>query len=132
MAFRWPTVAQIDELAGTFRSSRVATAIRIANVDSLPVIVACYSQSGRLWRVAAPHVPRRWWLKDTLDHDTFAYDLLTSGAERHTPRPQSADAWFQNNDAGEFEVLEQCFAVGPGKGAGDALPERPGNVRARV
>jgi hypothetical protein len=114
-AFKWPTIAQLDELANAFQSSRVATAIRVAKVDSLPVIVACYSLDKLLWHTAAPHVPRRWWLRRTLDRDTFAFDLLTRGTARDTPGKQSADAWFENNDAGEFEVLEQCFSPFAGK-----------------
>jgi IrrE N-terminal-like domain len=115
MAFRYPSVDQIDDLANTFQTSRVATTIRMAKVDSLPVIVACYSTTRLLWFVPAPHVPRRWFLKARLDADTFAHDLLTRGAECRTPRKQSADAWFENNDAGEFEVLEQCFDIEPGR-----------------
>jgi hypothetical protein len=114
-AFKWPTIAQIQELAQIFTASQLATLIRIAKVDTLPVIVACYSAEKRLWHLASPHVPKRWWLKGTLDPDTFAHELLTRGAESPKPRKQSADAWFENNDAGEFEVLEQCFSPLPGQ-----------------
>jgi hypothetical protein len=41
--------------------------------------------------------------------------LLTRGKECTTPKKQSADAWFENDDAGEFEVLEQCFSPVAGK-----------------
>jgi Zn-dependent peptidase ImmA (M78 family) len=112
---KWPTLTEIQGVANEFQSSQTATLIRLANVDTLPVIVACYSAEKRLWHLAAPHVPRRWWLKRVLDQDTFAYDLLTQGRECNTPRKQSADAWFENNDACEFEVLEQCLPTSPGK-----------------
>lgn len=114
-AYKWPTVAQIQEIADTFRSSQIATFIRLAKVDTLPVVVACYSAERRLWHIPAPHVPKRWWPKRVLDSDTFAYDLLTRGVECDRPRKQSADAWFENDDAGEFDVLEQCWRAAPGK-----------------
>lgn len=112
-SFKWPTIAQIQTVAEDFQSSQTATFIRLAAVDTLPVIVACYSAERLLWRLAAPHVPRRWWLKGALDKDTFAYDLVIRGKECTTPQKQSADAWFENNNAGEFEVLEQCFSPMP-------------------
>lgn len=112
---KWPTLAQLQELAHDFEASQTATLVRLAAVDTLPVIVACYSIDRLLWWLRAPHVPARWFLKSRLDPDTFAYDLLTRGTERSTPGKQSADAWFENNDASEFEVLEQCFTPAAGK-----------------
>jgi hypothetical protein len=114
-SFRWPKMAEIDEVARSFQASQLATLIRMANVDTLPVIVASYADGQRRWHICAPHVPKRWWLRRTLDADTFAYDLVTKGAECSIPRKQSADAWFENNDAGEFEVLEQCYSPLPGQ-----------------
>lgn len=114
-ALKWPSIGQIQQVAETFQTSQSATLIRLARVDSLPVIVASYSLQSRLWYSAAPHVPKRWFLKRVLDPDSFAYELLTRGAETLSPRKQSADTWFENDDAGEFEVLEQCVAAMPGK-----------------
>jgi hypothetical protein len=114
-AFKWPTIAQIQDVAEAFQASQSATLIRVARVDTLPTIVACYSLQKRLWYCAAPHVPKRWLLKRMIDPDTFAHELLTRGTEVLSPRKQSADAWFENDDAGEFEVLEQCVASSAGK-----------------
>ena len=61
------------------------------------------------------HIPRRWSLKRVLDSDSFAYELLIRDTEAVSPRKQSADTWFENDDAGEFEVLEQCVSGMPGK-----------------
>lgn len=115
MAHRWPTLAQIEEVAHDFQSSQMATLIRIAKIDALPVIIAAYSALGKRWQVYAPHVRRRWQLKDRLDADSFAHDLLHKGSPCPTPRKQSADTWFVNDDAGEFEVLEQCYSPTPGQ-----------------
>lgn len=112
---KWPTLAQIQDLANDFEASQTATFIRLAKVDTLPVIVACYSAERRLWSLRAPHVPSWWFPKKRVDKDSFAYDLLTRGTECNTPRKQSADTWFDNDNADEFEVLEQCFTPAPGK-----------------
>lgn len=114
-SFKWPTIAQIQEVAETFQSSQSATLIRLAKVDTLPVIVACYSLQKRLWYCAASHVPRRWRLKSMLDADSFAQELLTRGTPTLAPRKQSADAWFENDDAEKYELLEQCVPGMPGK-----------------
>jgi hypothetical protein len=113
--YRWPTIAQIREVAETFQSSQSATLIRLAKVDTLPVIIACYSLEKRLWCCVAPHVPRRWRLKPRLDEDSFAHELLTKGTSTVVPRKQSADAWFANDDADQYELLEQCVPGMPGK-----------------
>lgn len=114
-AFGYPKLAEIDELARAFGTSLVATLIRMTKVDTLPVVVASYTNSQRRWYASAPHVPRRWLLRRALDPDTFAYDLVSKGDPCVTPRKQSAEAWFENNDAGEFEVLEQCYLAQPGQ-----------------
>ena len=114
-AFKFPTIAQIQEVAETFQTSQTATLIRLAKVDTLPAVIACYSLQKRLWVCAAPHVPRRWRMKSTLDTDSFAHELLTRGTATLVPRKQSADAWFDNDDAEKYELLEQCVPGMPGK-----------------
>jgi hypothetical protein len=91
-----------------FDTSLSATALRLAGIDTLPVLIACYSRAGLKWHLAARHVPRRWFLKHALDEDTFTYDLLFQGKECRALGKQSADAWFDNDDADRHEVLEQC------------------------
>jgi hypothetical protein len=115
LAQRWPSISRLQEIAGTFQTSQAATLIRLAKVDTLPVIVASYSAEGRLWSCAAKQVPRRWRLKQELDRDSFAHELLTRGTSTLEPRKQSADAWFDNDEADEYELLEQCVPGMPGK-----------------
>lgn len=69
------------------------------------------TRKGLRWHAAAKHVPRRWCLKDRVDEDSFAYDLLFSGKECRALGKQSADTWFTNDDAGRYEVLEQCVPL---------------------
>jgi hypothetical protein len=107
-----PNFKNLRDLATDFDTSPVATALRLANVNQLPVILASFSQKGKRWSIAAQDIPRRWVLKDDLDEDTFTYDLLHKGKECRGLYKQSADAWFQNDDADKYEVREQCVPAG--------------------
>lgn len=107
-----PGFKQLGELASMFDTSLLATTLRLANINTLPVIVACYAKTGLRWHVAAQDVPRRWWLKRSLDDDSFAYDLMNLGKACNHLGKQSADTWFENDDAGKYEVLEQCVQTG--------------------
>jgi len=112
-----PGFRAMDDLSKTFETSLLATSIRLADIDTLPVIVACYSKKGLRWWKAAHHIPRRWWLQNALDEDSFAYDLLYSGRSISSPRKQPAEVWFENADADRYEVQEDCI---PGR-AGEVL-----------
>ncbi|MEK7886306.1 ImmA/IrrE family metallo-endopeptidase [Burkholderia contaminans] len=104
-----PSFQQLTKVAGEFDTSIMATALRLVNIDTLPVIVACYTKDGKRWSLPAADIPKRWFLKDKLDEDTFTYDFLNSGKESQYLGKQSADAWFENDDAEKYEVLEQCI-----------------------
>ena len=106
-----PNFKQLGDVAAAFDTSLTATALRLVGVDTLPVIIACYTRSGLRWHAAAKHVPRRWYLKEKVDEDSFAYDLLVSGKECRALGKQSADTWFTNDDAGRYEVHEQCVQL---------------------
>lgn len=103
-----PGFKQIREAASEFETSNLATALRLVNMDFLPVMIALYDRNGKRWSIPSAHVPRRWMLKQMLDEDTFAYDLVFSGTEKPGGGKQSADAWFENDDAGKYEVHEEC------------------------
>jgi Zn-dependent peptidase ImmA (M78 family) len=112
-----PGFKDLDDLSVDYRTSLLATVIRLADIDTLPVIVACYSDQGLKWSKSAKHVPRRWWLRSQLDDDSFAHGLLTAGTRIASARKQPGEVWFENDDAENYEVTEECI---PGK-AGEVL-----------
>ncbi|MGG1950261.1 ImmA/IrrE family metallo-endopeptidase [Ralstonia solanacearum] len=114
---KMPTLNHIDEVAKAFEVSMAAAVIRMAEVDSLPVIVACYNAQGLRWRAVAPHVPRRWRLHQVLDDDSFAYDFVNGCKVQRCAGKQPAEVWFSNDDADKYEVHEHAM---PGR-AGDVL-----------
>lgn len=104
-----PGLNDLQQIANDFAVSLQAISIRLVTLDTLPVIVAAYSRAKRIWFSMAAHIPRRWWLKSALDEDSFAYDVLHNGNSYTQPRKQSADAWFENDDADQYELLEQAI-----------------------
>ncbi|WP_429500883.1 ImmA/IrrE family metallo-endopeptidase (plasmid) [Robbsia andropogonis] len=104
-----PTFKHIGEVAQDFEVSVAAAIIRMAEVDSLPVIVACYNAQGFRWRSFAPHVPRRWRLVQTLHDDSFAYDIVNGVESKQCAGKQEAAAWFSNAAADGHEVHESSM-----------------------
>lgn len=104
-----PGLRDLQEIANQFDVSLQAVSIRLALLDSLPVIVACYNKAGLKWSLKSPHIPKRWWLNQKLDEDSFAYDLLYSGKVCPRLAKQPAETWFENDDADQYEILEQCM-----------------------
>lgn len=110
-----PNFKQLGELASTFETSLMATALRLANINTLPVIIASYTKTGRRWSLPAGDVPKRWFMKRELDEDSLTYDLLHKGTEVRHLGKTPADAWFQNDDAGKYAVWEQSVVVRAGE-----------------
>lgn len=104
-----PGLNDLQEIAKTFEVSLQAVSIRLATLDTLPVIVACYTKAGLKWTLRASHVPKRWWLRKKLDDDSFAYDVLYAGRLCNRLGKQPAETWFDNDDADKYEVLEQSI-----------------------
>lgn len=103
-----PSFVELDQVAAEFQTSMLATAMRLADIDALPVILACFNASGLRWSKAAAHVPRRWFLRTRLDDDSFAYEYFQKGYEHPRLGKQPAETWFENLDADQYEVRECC------------------------
>lgn len=108
------TLKAINALAETFSTSQTATAIRLVESDHTPALLVCHGPNGRKWFSRAPSVPRKWFPRDTLDPESFAFDVLFKGkSDDSTPRKVGADAWFDRWEAERFEVHEQTCRTGP-------------------
>lgn len=98
----------ISELARRFQTSFVATAIRFVESNVIPAMIICHDQEKRQWFKSSTDIPERWFPKDTLDHDSFAFDILYGDAESNTRQQKvSAASWFDRSEAVDYEVLEQ-------------------------
>jgi hypothetical protein len=108
-------LALLEGMHRTFDASLLATAIRVAEANIEPVIVACYDQAGRRWFKRSKDVPERWFPVDKLDPDTYAVDVLAGKRDRTHMSTVGANAWFDADGIDEYEVREQSVRLGDGK-----------------
>ncbi len=96
----------VRELGDLFDASLTATAIRLVESRHSPAVLVCHGPDGRKWFTRSPDVPERWFPRDELDPESFAFDLLFGGQEQAYPRLIGADAWFDRNEAQRYELRE--------------------------
>ncbi len=106
------TLKVLRGLAGRFDASLSATAIRLAEIGHSPFVLICHGPGGRKWFRRSRYVPDRWYPREELDRDSFAFDLVYgTRTEQPFPRKIGADAWFDRREAEEYELEEQSFRV---------------------
>jgi hypothetical protein len=104
----------VTGLADEFEASLTATTIRLIEGNHAPAFAICHNTSGRKWFVRAPSIPARWFPQETLDSDSFAFDMLYGNAQvSPIMRKIGADAWFDRREAEKYEVFEQTIRIGP-------------------
>jgi hypothetical protein len=90
--------------------------IRLVEGGHSPALLVCRGNRARKWFARGPDVPSRWFPKDDLDVDSFAFGILYGRAPDDTvPRKIGADAWFDRRDADSM-VHEQTI-----RGASDEI-----------
>jgi Zn-dependent peptidase ImmA (M78 family) len=106
-----PSLNDVGVIATDFDCSVLCTALRLIDVNTLPAILTSYDEKGFRWQFRTPDVPSRWYLKDRLDEDSFAYDLLVSGKAQAGLRKSTADTWFTNPDGDDYELREHSVLM---------------------
>lgn len=102
----------VIEIAGAFKASRTATAIRLVQSNKFHSMLVCHGQKGRRWFLRPPCVPDRWFPREDLDRESYAFDaLFGSKVEQPHPRKIVADAWFDRRDAERYMMLEHTFPL---------------------
>lgn len=102
----------LEHMRQMFDVSMSATAIRVAEANVEPVIIACYDERGRRWFARSKDVPERWVPVAQLDPDTYAADVVAGKRERTHVSPVGADAWFDADGISTYEVKEQSTRLG--------------------
>jgi hypothetical protein len=97
----------VRELSDLFDTSITATAIRLVESKHSLAVLICHGPHGRKWFTRSPDVPERWFPRNELDPESFAFDLLFGqGGEQIHPRLIGADAWFDRDEARRYELRE--------------------------
>jgi hypothetical protein len=107
-----PRFKQIEELAGSFRSSILASALRLVDLTPYDVVLVCHNQSGRRWFRRGPRVPDRWFPRQDLDADSYAFDVLNRDKDRSHVALMPASAWFERSEADRYELHEETIRIG--------------------
>lgn len=104
----------VDELAGEFGASRLATAIRIIDLNIVPAMLVCHRADGRAWFKRSRDIPDRWFPQDQLDAESGAMDCLFGGLKSTSQVQLSASCWFDRSEAQHYDLAEESV-VGFGK-----------------
>lgn len=106
-----PSFDLVKHFADLFKTSLTATAIRLVDSNSFPIILVCHNSEGRKWFRRAKDVPERWFPKKELDPDSYAFDMLFGRKGDHRPAKMGAEAWFDRYDADRYELLEHTVRI---------------------
>jgi Zn-dependent peptidase ImmA (M78 family) len=77
-SFKKLSIGTLRQIKDAFAVSLTAAAIRILETNRYPFLLVCHGHDGRRWFKRPPCVPDRWFPRDELDKDSFAFDLLWS------------------------------------------------------
>lgn len=112
MRIKRPTLAAVREIASEFEVSDTATLLKLVDLNQFPILAICHNKERRRWFRRAPMIPRWWFPRNELDHESFAFDMLFGSAtESAFPRKLGADAWFEFRGVERFEVQEQSLRL---------------------
>lgn len=107
-----PTLALAREIADEFTASMTATLIKILNENRFPIVLTCHGKAGLRWFRRAAMVPSWWFLRDDIDVESFAFEILHARAKEDAfPRRNGAGAWFEFRNVDRYEIYEQSFPL---------------------
>ena len=111
LAHGYVSTDAVFELAAQFRTSLTATAIRLVERGPEYAFLISNGPHGRKWFRRHKAIEEKWFPKASLDPDSFAYDLMKEGGSSTERELIDAEAWFDRDDAGEYEVWEESFRI---------------------
>jgi Zn-dependent peptidase ImmA (M78 family) len=106
------TFTSVRSLAKLFRTSLVATAIRLVELGSFPAMIVCSEPGHRKWFFRGPDVPDVLWPRDEPGRDTFAYDLLRGNQQEAGSVDIYADQWINHRDSRKYSLQEDSIRLG--------------------
>jgi hypothetical protein len=75
-------------------------------------MLVCYAAHGRKWFKPAKDVPSRWFPRDDLDADSYAFDVLFGDKDRSCIVKIGADVWSNRSEARRYEIFEETLRLG--------------------
>jgi hypothetical protein len=107
------TLERVVYLAGVFRMSRTATAMRLVNHGSFPCMLIHYEGGQRKWFITSgKEIHRSLFPPDRPQPHSLAATLLASTFEDKKSGDVRADHWFDIYGAEKYYLKETCFKTG--------------------
>jgi len=106
-AFGSATWETVSDLSKQFNVSRPAAAIRLIDSGRYAAVLTCHRKSGARWFKRSPRVAENWYVNESLDSRTSAFEVLYGTVVSTPRRTISASLWFSRKDASRFKVTEQ-------------------------
>jgi hypothetical protein len=107
------TWKRVKEMAGEFRCSPLATALRVVDLNVAPIMFVMLRGGRRAWFRAARDIDSQWFPKDSPDADSYAFDLSYNATQPAVgPRKVQASSWFDRRSANWLELIEDSIRVG--------------------
>lgn len=106
------TFPSVRSLAKIFKTSSVATAIRLVELGSFPAMIVCSEPGHRKWFIRGPDVPEVIWPRDEPGRDTVAHDLLRRVQQKEGSVDIYADQWINHRDSRKYSLQEDSILLG--------------------
>jgi IrrE N-terminal-like domain len=107
-----PSMHVVRKLSEIFNTSQTATAIRLVEMNALPVLLTSHSRKGRNWFARSRSVNASWFPSSELSSDSSAFLMVFGkGPSAMPPKSLSASKWFPRLDASRYEVIEESIRV---------------------
>jgi len=103
------TFATVQQLAGVFKMSLSATAIRLVEYGSYPAMLVCNGPEGRMWYVPSSNVEGRLWPVDRPGQWTHASAILSGKSRGSGTHDVRADEWIKNFRADQYWIKEDSI-----------------------
>jgi hypothetical protein len=107
------TLETIEYLAGVFKMSRTATAMKLVNRGSFPCMLIHYEGGRRKWFITSGNeIHRSLFPPDRPQPDSLAARLLPNTLENNRTGDVRADHWFDRDRSEKYYIRESCFKTG--------------------
>jgi hypothetical protein len=111
-SFGRPSMHVVRKLSEIFNTSQTATAIRLVEINTLPILLACHGRRGRNWFARSQSVNASWLPSFELSPESSAFSMVFGKApSAMPPKSVSASKWFTRHDASKYEVIEESVRV---------------------
>lgn len=108
------TFETVRRLGKIFETSLTATAIRLVELGSCPVIIVCNERGGRKWFARSKLVPEELRLVVSPGPGSIAAQIFDGTASAKGPETVDADDWISHPDASEHCLIEDSMLLSNG------------------